>query len=494
MADSSTIEPKNSESEIRAVSGEGGVPLTLLTCAAVLLSAVLMTLAARGDLWLDEIWSLGFAEHAASPWDIVTRFKNDNNHILNTLLLYLLGQQSQLFLYRLPALMSGIGALVLMTMLARRQGRVEGLLVALLAGTSYPLILYFSEARGYAPAIFFALLAFYLLQKSRERLTSTTVLLFWSAAILGILSHFTFVIILTALFCSTAWHEWAKTPLVPTVSGKLAALFAVPFIFLGVMYLTFIRPMTIGGGDRFSYGDVIGYASATALGVPDGGFLAGTAAFLCYAGVVAGGAFLLFRKRNPLWLFYVTALLLAPPLMLAVTRPQVLYFRYFVICFPFFYLLLGSSMGELCRARPRAGAWAAAALIVLMATGHATRIIPLLTQGRGNYSTALADISAHTTGPVIRVGSDHDFRNNVLLSFYARFLSGGKKLQYIDQGLLAEERPEWFITHSQDASFQPQPVLVMDMVGTYRLQKQYSYSRDSGWRWFVYHAEWGGSR
>src|SRR5512135_3181929 len=59
--------------------------------AMVLVGAVLRALAARGDLWLDEIWSIEWARKAGSFLGVFTNVHVDNNHYLNTLFLRALG-------------------------------------------------------------------------------------------------------------------------------------------------------------------------------------------------------------------------------------------------------------------------------------------------------------------------------------------------------------------------------------------------------------------
>jgi len=52
----------------------------------------LIVYCARGDLWFDEIWSIKADESATWVVEIFTRFKHDNNHPLNTLYIYLVGE------------------------------------------------------------------------------------------------------------------------------------------------------------------------------------------------------------------------------------------------------------------------------------------------------------------------------------------------------------------------------------------------------------------
>jgi len=72
-------------------------------------SAVLMLAATRGDLAIDEVVSLNKALSSPNWLAIFTQDQNDNNHLLNTLFLRLLGEQRQLFIYRLPP---GLGSLL----------------------------------------------------------------------------------------------------------------------------------------------------------------------------------------------------------------------------------------------------------------------------------------------------------------------------------------------------------------------------------------------
>ena len=143
------------------------------------MAAGLITAAARGDLWLDEVYSISFAESASSVWEIFSRFQVDNNHVLNTLYLYLIGKHKLLMIYRLLSIFTGFGSVLLVGLIARKWGLLEQLFSLLLAGTSYPLILLFSEARGYAPAIFFALLCLAILLYSRQQMSLFRLTIFW---------------------------------------------------------------------------------------------------------------------------------------------------------------------------------------------------------------------------------------------------------------------------------------------------------------------------
>ena len=51
----------------------------------VLIGLASRLLAARGELWLDEVWSLRLSLDAASWHELLTMTNVDNNHLLNSL-------------------------------------------------------------------------------------------------------------------------------------------------------------------------------------------------------------------------------------------------------------------------------------------------------------------------------------------------------------------------------------------------------------------------
>ena len=163
--------------------------------AAVLIAAaVVRFVAARDEFWLDEIWSLlAFARTIKSPLDVFT-LHHDNNHYLITLWMYFVGpQQRNWLIYRIPSLVAGIGTVALAAQVGRRWGTFATLAASIVTGASYVLIVYASEARGYALAGFFALVAFLALDRFLATRSSAANLLFVVACVLGFLSHLTFI-------------------------------------------------------------------------------------------------------------------------------------------------------------------------------------------------------------------------------------------------------------------------------------------------------------
>ncbi len=457
--------------------------LKIFHAVGILLGSALILFAARGDLWLDEIWSLSFAEAAKTPWEILSLFKHDNNHILNTLFMYLLGKQQNLLLYRTFAILSGIASLVLLVKLAARRGRLESIFVLLLAGTSYPLILYFSEARGYAPAIFFGLLSFYILQESQIRYSPVKLVLFWLASILGVLAHLTFIIVFLSLAIYIIHHEFTVNKTFFMKSLQIAKYLSVPFAFIIFFYFYYVRRMAIGGGPPVDKYVELARGGDCLLGLPDALWIIGLLIILL---ILSFAVFMAYSEKKPVWSFYLAVLLMVPAAIIAVTNPAYFHFRYTIVCFPFYYLIMSFILAKIWRFDKKALSYLAVLIIGLYIGGQSIRLWPLFHYGRGNYQAIIKDMVDATAADVITVGSDNDFRNKVVLSFYARFLQGGKTIQYIDQGSWGVHPPEWLIVHSLDESTVPEQWVRTSANRVYRLVKAENFSGNSGFSWFLY--------
>ena len=136
---------------------------TIIIIAAIVIAAAALRLPGIfTDFWLDEIWSLNIAKSVHSPADVVLSeaARIDNNHPLNTWYLYALGDVRHWWLYRLPALATGIASVIVVAHAMWRRSATEAIAAALIVALSFPLVFYSSEARGYGLAVFFALVWF----------------------------------------------------------------------------------------------------------------------------------------------------------------------------------------------------------------------------------------------------------------------------------------------------------------------------------------------
>jgi len=470
-----------SNMDYSAIKGNDGLCRFLLVMGFVV-SAVLMMAASRGDLSPDEIVSLETALTPQNWLAVVTQNANDNNHLLNTFLLRLLGWQQNLFVYRIPAVLFGIYTIAALAWTARRWSGETAVWIVYLAGLSYPVILYSSEARGYAPAMFFAVISFEMLQQCRERSTWSRLILFWASLCLGFLSHFSFAIIWVALGGWSLVREKYAGSFLRSAVVNLAKLYAVPAIFVVGIYLVFIRHIIIlGGALTNSRWEVAGSAAAHALGLPDKTGLCTVSIFSVSA--LAGCAIWnLFRQKRSEWIFFGLVLFVAPVLVVLLLHPNFLFFRYFIVCFPFFYLLLAFIFAEWFR-KPAGIRMVPVALTLAITTGHLLKVATLLDLGRGSYRQALNDMAAATPGRLIRVGGDGDFQNGRLVHFYGLFLPPSRQVEYIPLAKISSERPDWVVVYS----LPPNPILEMkDLEVKYNLFSFYPCSGVSGLNWSVY--------
>lgn len=461
--------------------------IKILTMAVGGLGAALMVCAARGDLWLDEIWSLSFASAAGSLADIVFKFRHDNNHVLNTMYLHLMGENRPLLLYRLLAVSSGMGSLILIAVIARRTwGWAEAFMAVVLSGSSAPLLLYFSEARGYGPVIFFSLAAYFAHWRGRSGSGGWWLAIFWACSVLGVLAHSTFVMVSLALAATHLAGLAQKQAAPRRLLAQVTLHHAPVLLFFVGWYLVYIRGFSIGGGGVFSTSQVVGRACAMLIGMPDDPALA-PLAMLLVAGILVLGTLLMRRDGDPRWTFFPALLVLSPAAILLVRQPTFLYFRYFLVLFPFFYLLLGRTLCLCSRAAsPGLRRIIIPAALLLLIMGHTPGIHGLLRYGRGDYQAALARIAQSAGDRRARVGSDHDFRNSMLFDFYVPRNGLEGAIEYVTQPRWRDAPVDWYIMHSQQRDPPVRQVIKMRGGALFRLEGSYPFSAISGWHWFLY--------
>jgi len=389
--------------------------------------------------------------------------------------------------YRIPAVASGILSVFLLAFSRLDKTRVETFTLLFVSSLSYPLILYSSQARGYAPAILFSLVSFILIQRYRQKRAPWKLPLFWAAVVLGFLFQITFFYFFISLLVWSIVHEARASRTGSEAFRELIKEYLVPVSFLVVLYECFIKNMFIGGGPVYPWWDGLKKTMALAAGAPETGppAWAGISAVLIM--FILGVGFLYVRK-NDIYVFFLCVLAVVPALTVIITRPPVLYPRYFLVCFPFFYLLAGHLLAHLFL---RSGTWKAVyvILMLLFVFGNAARTMPLLPLGKGGYREAVLFMAKHTAGREISVGSDHDFRNTMYLSFYSRYLPSEKEIFYVKTELWTKILPEWAISHSSEIKFDPPKRVTTSSGSSYTLSRSFRYV---GWHWFLYHNDYFG--
>jgi hypothetical protein len=464
--------------------------------------ALLRLACARGDLWLDEIWSLRLVAQVRHPWEILTAIRHDNNHPLNSLYLYLVGPGAPAWAYRLLSVAAGSASVWLAADIGRRQfarlhpdsdlpgARAAGLATAVLFGGSYLLVDYGSEARGYGPALAAALTAYWALLRADER-PALWRAVYIAACWLALLAHAAACSILAAGAAASLAARFDAKSACPGRWRDLASWHLPPLAGFAVYFFGYLRPMAIGGGsflgaNRAPVAGVLGDAAAYALGLPGG--WGGWPLAVSLAVLVAGSALVLIGRREPaLAAGFATGVFLAPLPGALLARESVLYPRYFLLSAAGVLLLLGYLLGRLWLLGPKARA-ACLLLLAAFLAGNARPLGALATVGRGGYREALRYLFSHSPGAQVSVSCDFsDFRNQMLIDYYGPGETPpGRTLFYVGAGRWRRPGPDWIFTERLDHE-PPPPGRLYDAFGTaYQLERSFPHAPLSGWTWYLY--------
>ena len=454
--------------------------MALALCLAV--ACVLRVWASRDDFVIDEIWSYSIARSLSSAWEVFTLICS-NSHILNTLYLYLLGPGNETF-YRWPSLIAGMLTVLLIVRAARPGGFVVGLIAALLSGLSYPLVVYSAEARGYAVAALFGLLAYLAVRDPQSSSQRWRAPFFWCCMTLGLLAQVSFVIVYASITAWLVYRDFRFSPSRREAVARLIRFNLVPLVLAMVFYVGYVRRLVVFWGEVQPIGHALLSLLALPAGAPEKGGLA-VAGAIGGSVVCLSGIWHLWKRGCLEWLLYLCVLFVVPPLSFVAAKTPVIALRFFFVCLPFFYLLVAETLAG-WYGHSRVGKVAVLTVVLLFAAGSLSQDINLIKVGRGSYYPALLYMAEQTPGNIVTVASDHDFRNKLIVDFYARHLPTPKQVVYVDhKDIVRGDGPAWLITHELDTGYQP-PRELEAKGGKYSLVRSYPYCGISGFSWFVY--------
>jgi hypothetical protein len=418
---------------------------------------------------------------------VLTKIHHDNNDYLNSLWLYLCGVHGNWPGYRIPSIVAGVGTVVLAGMIGRRRNERVAFFAMVLVAFSYVQILYSSEARGYAMVVFFSFLSFYALEKFLEKQQWQTALLLSGSSILGFASHLIFL----NFFCAgILWSGWrlirAGLGFRQTIKAMLAC-HGAPAVFLVALYFIDIRQMAVGGGTKSSLPGTYAESLAWALGGPPGYVLMASTLVLAVV-VCLAGLWIARSEKSGSWPFFIGVMVVFPILFAVVRHSDAIYVRHFIIGTSFFLMLFSYVLATLYQE----GVGGRIICVLLMAGYlglNGWHTMSLFKYGRGHYGEAARYLAEHTKGPVVSIGSDHDFRVPPVLQFHAREAMGNKMARYYRKGYWPPGGPEWVICHkeSYEEPTPPAPQLTDDAGNNYELAKTFPTAPLSGLHWFVYH-------
>ena len=459
----------------------------------ILCFAVLMTFAARGDLCLDELWSIHFAHEATSYADLFWH-RHDNNHLINSWYLHLIGENRAALTYRALSVLAGILSLCLAARIARALWNETAARIAVvLLGSSFPLLVYFSEARGYALAILMSLASFELVclrlgglgHAAAPAVQRGCCAAYWTTSVIGLLAHGSYLFVAMALIAFSVVHELnaARAPIVRV--ARLIAVHGLPSVFFIGWYYLFFWHGEIGGGLAVPTNEVMGNAATWLLGTPYSADFFPLAMGLALLLVVSGIGTMALRNKE-LAVFFACVTILPAALILLVWRPEFFYFRYFLVTFPFFLLLATGLLSYLLDRLDVEYSGIVWLVLAMYIAGQLPRDIKLLQVGRGQHAAALTFIATNSVGQSVTVSSDHDFRNAGIFQYYAARRSPKPELRYVFFEELAVLQPEWMITHSIGRSLAPPDSLELEGVGRYAFVVEFPAIEISGQSWQLY--------
>lgn len=442
-----------------------------LAAAAVLLIGVLLRLPGMfTDFWLDEIWALGLILPLPDWTAIFTSVHHQNNHYLQSLWIYALGDHAQWLWYRVPALAAGLATMALPAWSYFRGGRelADWLLVVLVA-LAYPLIHFSSEARGYALADLLVIACWLCLRAHLAQPSWRRLLVYQCLGLLGLLAHPTFFLALgvfgvwllaAALAATPDRRQWGGI-------GLRLALWHLPTLACTAWIMLIDQRHAVGLATEVPVLTGTALALSWLSGLPWTTPAAYGVAAVALAVLLALVAVAL-RTRSAADGALAVATVAMPALMIVVMQPTYLAVRHWLVLWPFWLLLLAWVLAWLAQGvgwrRGLAlllGAW------LLAANGWAT--LRFFQDGRGNYLSALDYLQHEASGDSVTISSDNDFRQTTLINYYRRYLPPSPRFEYVPRTDIGARRPAWVIVREAPPQpyWEPVPGLVYHWVATY---------------------------
>jgi hypothetical protein len=390
------------------------------------------------DLWLDEIWSVTTVD-PTGPITAIATIRHDNNHLLNSGWIWLIGPAQSPVLYRLASFVASIIAVWLACSLSV----VFGILLA----CSYPFVLYGSEARGYSFTVMGILLCAVSV-RSRQP-TRRSVLQFWCGSIVGLLGHLTFFFALPSLLLLAACRDRGQRMVL------FLRLFPVGVLAIWIIW-SFIPGMTVGGGPRGSVIEALLNGIAVTFGANEMSVhdLEGSVRTLAVVlvGITAGvvGVVFTFRAEPMLGLAVGVAAFAVPAFWLLAFPPEFALPRYFLVSLLF--LLWGCSwFFEYLVRRDFAAQIMALLLLIGFCAGGTLQARKLFRLGRGDPLNLLltASKSMPQSSP-IHLSSNSAFRVGMVVRYYATALGAQERFRVSDRSVPTPTDGSLFISEQLD--------------------------------------------
>ena len=454
-----------------------------------LMALILRLVAARDELWLDEITTINLVRHLHSATDVFFRVHRDNNHHLNSLYLHLIGTRHGPVALRFLSVVAGsLGVPAIGMVMARRGGgRLAAVIAMAWMAMNYFAVHYGSEARGYALAGLFATLIILRIEAGldgRRAPLQLAILLF-----LGIISHLFMVLFALGTALWVACRQWQTGVRADRAIGYAVKAFLPGALLASLLVIDVVQ----GYRERIFRPELIldpldtrldsfGQFFATSLGLPY--TTSGVAGFAACGGLLVLA--LACRRhvdhsRLPL---YLIMLGLYPAVLLA-ARMHEPGPRYLMPALPALLMLVAELAVLGLRSRLAVRLTTAVVLTACL-VGNTLSLCHFFDQGRGHYAEAVADMTS--AGPA-RYGLRVPFGVGTVVTFYAERM--GRDVRQATYEDWCMDPPQWFIRGSDpEHPFPPGLVEGPSPCRTrFTMVRVYRYWGLSGWEWTLYGRE-----
>ena len=451
---------------------------------------------AHWPLWVDEIWSLENLAPLRHFWQILSGISQDNNHYLYSIYLFFAYPVSHDEIWlRAPSIVAGVVAIPLMARLAGRD-RVAAIAAAAMTAMSTLLVTYGAQARGYAPAALFWIIAYRQLEKAIDAPASRARWLFAAAMGAAAFCHLaTFAV--AFLFGLAAFFEFLRRErdllravrssvqlFWPTLVGlaPISLCLVAGYVEMGGFTVNYVRP----------YSPILAFAGFSQMLVAT---LAGALTPLLIVAaipLVAIGASVVLREpaiSSFRRISYAVMLFGLPALVFIAKPPNSNIPRYYLISAVFLILAAADLFAILWR---KGGIWRGAtiAAAIALAIGNIQALVAAKEANAAAWPEALAAIAA---SPLQTIGTNFTVNVREFIEHYNRL--SGKPLQLIGSDLSCDEPPGWYVVETEAAA-QPATISVEARrpdgghcsLG-YALKSAYGDSTFFESRWFLYRAE-----
>ena len=416
--------------------------LAAITAAGFLLRV----LAARGELWLDEIWTLKLLEAVSSWHEIFWNIPHNNNHLLNSLWLWIVGRDAHPIWQRSASILLGTATIPAAAFFIRRRaGEAGAIATALIFAFADIFVQYGSEARGYAGLVLMTVLcadaADGLIAEPQRRAPAFQFALF---AALGTFFHLAMVVSIGVLCAATTVSllpnkaRFGDKSLALLRLAVAAVLGALPTIACFYAAASFKGYMVTGVQAPFSFPDLaegLAGAARSTLGFP--GALADVPVIMMTAGL-AVAALLVCPPR--LRAACVVALLLLPALEIWFQPGNLFFVRFHLPAACFLALLAGAALG-IAWAHGGGRKIAAITLASVGLLGHGALMSQLLLAGRDHCADAVARMLSE--GPALYDGN-LPLETSWVVEFHLERL-GKHGLAPTPPGGACETPPDWYV-------------------------------------------------